>query len=912
MQKWSRLKGSLACLVFRAARVLLIFALVVQVLVLYLHVAGRSVSLPTDWLAEKLERRIGGGVQVKIGQAAWRAPMTIELTDVALGIDVYSEPVVRLRTLVGQWTAGALWWGEVTPDSLLVEGLEAVIPAVHSGTGTGEVAIDDFVVGLMREGRVWNIERADGYVVGVPVQLRGRIRPDTIRLLASARRKHLAAAVDRPDETAAERLGAFFSKVIDVREQLKQIGKPYLELIVGSEARSVMTVECLFSGRSLAVADEFSAGRVFGSGAFALGVSRGTDSRLTFSLAVAAQTESARWKDQLELGLLAAAVHFESIGPMRNGLPGVGLWVHNVRLPDQSLDAAWAHLSIDDWPAVSGRVVVQDHFGFADASGRVDVVQGNGDLDFNAWLNLEHITADSGFVPDRLKDRLSFTKPLSLTGKVHFSDGWELSGSEFEGYCMDLQVYDIRATTLAGAGAYDPVTRRLELRDLFLENDEYTVRGEYIEDFDRNRYRFLLEGSVVPTDLNSLLGEDWWDELFSYFEFSPGHLPSADLDIGGSWDRSTDRWRMYFGSIGVKDFSFRGIDYQAVDLMLYVTQQTVTLFDLDLRQGDKAARAMIQWVDDEQGRDEWLAFSGSSDLPLQPLAITIGKEVEEVVRDFETSGSVSVNVAGRIWDSRLRPQNPEDIFLRVDFADAVSWQGYAFERMAGNVRLLDGVVNLSSMQFGIAGGEGEGTLVLDKDGDGADQFHLDVRVTGADHMELVESIPFTRGVDLAEDEEGDPDRKRSDLSLEIDIAGPVDDVDRITGHGTIRLRKAELGRIHILGGLSRVLDWNIIHFGSFNLTDVDGLFSLADGKVNFPQLEIKGPTVRLEAQGDFTIEGQDLDFYLYVHPVGGIRGPIMRTLTWAFDPVSRSFKVTVKGTWDDPEYTVGFNPLNAF
>lgn len=911
---------------WRALNVLLVVAFGIQVLVLYLHVAGRSIALPAHWIEVRIEEALGEGAKVHIGEAAWRAPMTIELTDFGIGTDSYSDPLLSVRTVVVQWSPGSVLWRDRIPESFVLEGVVAVVPAVHSGSGSPEKLIDDFVIAVIRQGRVWSIERADGYVLEVPLQMAGRLRPETVRHLLEERGVGPKVEdVSQPEVPLGARLGPVLGRMVEIREQLKAVERPYLALTLGSDGLRGITVDWLFSGRSVAIGSEFSSGSIFSTGECKVWAGATDRGRLGFWLLAAAQADAARWRDELKFGRLSAALHFGKEQLAAGSWPEVGLWVHEVESPERRLEAAWAHLNVDEWPSVSGRVMVQDVFGFVAASGRADTERGTADLEISARLDVAEIVRDEALVPVRISEKLSFRDPLSLAGSVAVEEGWTLAGVRFSGSCYNVQAYDIVAATLTGSGEYDPVSRRVVLRDLFLENDRYSVRGDYIEDLDRNRYRFLLSGSVVPTDLNSLLGEDWWDELFGYFEFSPGNLPQADLDLGGSWKRSEDRWRMYFGNVTVRSCRFRGIEYDEVDLMLYITPQAVTLYDMELRRDGQQANAVIQWVDDERGRDKWLGFSGASTLPLMPLATTIGEEVESIVRDFSTTGSVAVEVAGRIWASRLRPDDPEDIFLKVNFADAVSWQGYDFDHIAGDVRLLKGDIFLNNLDFGMAGGTGQGTLLLKTGKEAVESFHLKAKLANADHHELLASLPFTRDKDVMKDEQSSAEEdadppaeadtkssQRGELDLDLDLSGPVDDVNELIGGGAVLLRKGDLGRIHILGRLSRLMDWNVVHFGSFNLTSVDGEFTVGSGDVRFSRLEISGPTVRLDAQGDFTIDGQKLDFTVYVHPLGAARGPIMRTLSWAFDPVTRSFRVTVTGTWDDPEYTVGFNPLNVF
>lgn len=901
-----------------AFQVVLVVVLGVQLLLLYMTVADQAIVLSSERVERRIRETLGPDFEVSVGEASWRAPLAIEFRGISIGVS-RSDPILTVRRAELEWSLGAVLWREAVPDLFVVEGLSVKAPAIHSGSGSAEAIVEDYALEVARRGRGWSVERADGYILGVPALMAGRLRMDVVRSLVKDRpvsEGERISSDSRPEEGKTAPIGQVLGRLVEIREHLKAVDHPFLVLWFNAGGGDGISARWSFTGRSVAIDQDFSAAFIFATGEASVQRTETSGGELEYTLLAAAQAEDIHLNGEWQIDRLSVAAHTGRDKRAEGRYPELGIWVHKLENSQLNLDAAWAHINVDQWPTVTGRVMVLDRLGFAEANVCTDTRAGTAELELVARLNATAVVGDESIVPAQVGSKLTFSEPLSLWAKVLLDEGWELGSVQFRGAGHGVKAYGIEAATVTGAGEYNPGDQRIELHDLFMENGLYSIGGSYIGDLASNRYRFLLSGTVVPTDLNDMLDEDWWNELFSYFKFSPGNLPAADVDIGGCWNRREDRWRMFFGNVWVKSFQFRGIDYDNVDLMFYVTADTVTLFDLLLQHQDRRADAVIQWVDDEHGQEKWLGFSGVSDLPLQSLASTIGDEVEAIARDFVTEGDVTIKVAGRLWSPQLR-KNSEDILLQVNFAEAVSWQGYDFDHIAGDVRLLDGNIRLNNLHFGMAGGNGTGALLLTADGGEIEKFHLVAELDGADHRELLDSVPFTRDAEVYEDKpdasqenEGTP--RRSKLNLKLDLAGPVDDVDQIAGSGSLRLREGDLGRIHIFGRLSRLMDWNVVHFGSFNLANVDGEFSVESGGIHFPQLSISGPTVRLDADGVFTIGGQKLDFTLYVYPLGGGSGPIMRTLSWAFDPVTRSFKVTVSGTWDEPDYSVGFNPLNVF
>jgi hypothetical protein len=149
------------------------------------------------------------------------------------------------------------------------------------------------------------------------------------------------------------------------------------------------------------------------------------------------------------------------------------------------------------------------------------------------------------------------------------------------------------------------------------------------------------------------------------------------------------------------------------------------------------------------------------------------------------------------------------------------------------------------------------------------------------------------------------------LKLTLQSQGYWGQPASFTGQGTLALREAQLGQIHLLGGLSRIINKGPLGLGSLKFNELHANYSFADASVSFDHVHITGPTARLSGHGRYQLADQVLAFRMQLHLLGGLRIPVVSGLLRLLDPFSKIFSLRLQGTLAEPQWVLSphFLPL---
>lgn len=125
------------------------------------------------------------------------------------------------------------------------------------------------------------------------------------------------------------------------------------------------------------------------------------------------------------------------------------------------------------------------------------------------------------------------------------------------------------------------------------------------------------------------------------------------------------------------------------------------------------------------------------------------------------------------------------------------------------------------------------------------------------------------------------------------------------GYGTVSVRQAKLGRIHLLGGLSRVLDSMGLGFSSSDLSTLSVGWTLQDSILTVENGLINGPLLNLSLSGDIDMETKQLSMLADLTLFRGVMSKV-------FSPVSENMQFDLGGTMDNPNWGMRINPLRWF
>ena len=148
----------------------------------------------------------------------------------------------------------------------------------------------------------------------------------------------------------------------------------------------------------------------------------------------------------------------------------------------------------------------------------------------------------------------------------------------------------------------------------------------------------------------------------------------------------------------------------------------------------------------------------------------------------------------------------------------------------------------------------------------------------------------------------DTTKGRADADLDLRL---VKEAILSTGGGRVTLRQADIGQIHLLGGLSRSLTAVGMGFSSLDLDSASLEWRIQDGVFDISQCLITGPVLNLAVDGYIDLRAQQIALQANVMLFRGLASQV-------FAPVGDSFQFDLTGNLENPAWQVRMNPLRWF
>ena len=435
-----------------------------------------------------------------------------------------------------------------------------------------------------------------------------------------------------------------------------------------------------------------------------------------------------------------------------------------------------------------------------------------------------------------------------------------------------------------------------------VKNPGEFASGGYFHHFPSTRFSLIAAGAVFPHSLDNLLGR-WWARIFRDIEASQP-VP-ADVTVWGFW-----RDELSLRSVTAVDA--RGVSYKGAWIP-----------ELSLRVRSNEAWA---WLEELEGRfGEGKRLSGQvalrSNLSEEEdyrgiridLKSTAGWEVVERASGVEAlkmlsfrGGNPEVWARGVIWEDsgkglEARTEALLDFGLRQPEGQCrVSGLELAGLNVTGQIR--EDRLLLEPITGEFAEGILSGTIAVENWQEEARQKRrYDLNLYDANYAPAIEQLSALAS---------DPDEVNEPLikgarqgRLDADlILNTEPDRTGNSGSGTVNLRKADIGRIHVFGGLSRFLDNLGLSFSTLDLNTLSLDWELRGHQLEVQRGLVSGPVLSLQMSGSVDIEKRELglqaDLTLF-------KGVVSKVLT----PMSGNMQFDLVGTLENPEWRVRFTPF---
>ena len=449
---------------------------------------------------------------------------------------------------------------------------------------------------------------------------------------------------------------------------------------------------------------------------------------------------------------------------------------------------------------------------------------------------------------------------------------------------------------------YDPLRLRIDGAHVRKAFDEYAF-GSYWQDFETSRFSLNVGGAIYPPALDRILG-DWWLKIFTNIT-APVPIP-GNVTVWGSWrDFNTIKHithahaeGAYYNGVRVPDLRIRvrSNDRWAAVEMLEAEFPTGSLEGtLAIRLGMGEERWQPYLLDLTSTAD-WESLSGASGI--------------EELRDLTFNGhNPEVRVEGVVWKENVDEEEKASmgklsIGLEQDEGSCLV-KGLRVEDLSLKARYLGQTVAIEPLSGIFAGGIFTGGVYFGNWLDPPNRYrHYDLDLFEARYDEAIGQF-----ADLADNPQairealvGDNQGGKLDLDLNL---WKQSESEPFSGYGYMSIREAQIGQIHVFGGLSRLLDGMGLGFSTLDLDSMSVEWELENKDLIIDNSLVTGPFLELALAGSIDLEERKFALQAAVTPFRNV-------FTMVVSPVSETLQFDLTGPLESPNWRIRFKPFRWF
>lgn len=890
----------------RLLRFLLILALVLQGIIITVAHHYRDIPVP-DFLLQRLHQQLAT-------HDLWFTSKSIKIDPygqlIIKNAEIYhndfDQPLIITHLAVAEFSLIQLLIGTWALESIRVADATLFCPPLYSPSGVTEKGIENIFLDmeLTYTGlTIHNLQLQSGplrtSIQGHLPQplLNAQVRSDTTRQLID---------ITTQLHQALQHLETWISQ----RKILQHVKQPTLRILFHPDQQAVLQANVKFHSLGITHPAGLQTGPISAQCVFNYNQHWTLQGHASYL-----NTAYARWQNQVA----SQAIHIKfptQIMPLdlvNNAItkiiPHTEIHAHAVTINGLNLDAITLDTIAYDATTLQGAAFLSTGKQYIELQAAIECATHAGTIELNACWNPTLLLALDSIPSRPIFDQFTIPDAPSIEASLDLGPGFSIERIDYTTEFSRIAYRDIDLVHLSVQGHY--ANSILDIEAAHLISNRYAVTGSYWQNLSTQDYRFLLEGTIDPTDLNSIIREDWWQDLWPMFEFH-SELPYSNIDLRGRYFGGASHRRI-FAFNHFKDTSFRNTRLRQFTGYLLGLPKSIRLHQLKA-EGHRGGNTDIevQWDYRNGPSSKYMTqFAGSSSLPLDDAARMIGQETRDFVADFAIDHLPYLKACGILFGKNSHREGEEFLQIRGEIDHPVSYRSVNFDFVNFTAFKTAQYVKLRDFQFGLGQGIATGEIDVSLTAD-PPYITFDAALERAQYQKIVAAMPTVFEAQNEKKPDNTP-QNPSHIDLQLRGQGPFSNVWQLVGEGRLQVYDTDFGRLHLMGALSRYFYNNTkLTFGSLKFDRAASTFRYKNGVFSFPDVIISGPSARINASGQLKLPEKALDFELLLSPFSEVETPIISQLLYIFNPLAKSLKAELTGTIDDPLYDIDFKPLKVF
>lgn len=497
---------------------------------------------------------------------------------------------------------------------------------------------------------------------------------------------------------------------------------------------------------------------------------------------------------------------------------------------------------------------------------------------------------------------MSFAEPVTVHGQLALGAEAAFERVDFRLAARGWDYAPLMVERIELAGSITPTMLDFGPASVQTTHDAFTAY--YQQNLINDDYRVRAIGSVRPLEVSRLVDEDWWDDLWQRFELGERGV-WTDFDLFGRYNGGrAHKW--LYGAADVMNFEYQDVPLRRLYTRFYLLPETLDLFEFNAlaEEGQLEGGLSFRTVVGADDRVH-LAVRATSTLPLEAVAGVIGPDAEPFLGILQATSSPLLRGSGLIFGEDSPRAGERFLNVVARFGEPLRVEQVWLDHLS--LRVLDSpsFMRIRDVSFGLGGGQGRAGLDIVPVSEQTDRLRVQFNVTDVEHHRLCQALAERFPLLADPDPEGPYAGK---VSLMGDLEGVLGELPSFQGQGELRLREADLGEVALLGELTRALQGAGIDFGKLTFTQGQSSLQLRDGLLYLPDVQITGPTAKLEGNGYLNLVDEAVELRAVLLPFGDVTQDILGPVLQTISRLGSIADIRLSGPLQEPEFGVSFRP----
>ena len=452
------------------------------------------------------------------------------------------------------------------------------------------------------------------------------------------------------------------------------------------------------------------------------------------------------------------------------------------------------------------------------------------------------------------------------------------------------------------------INKRLMTSNSFKINHR-TSSINTIFDLESGDYSCSISGYNFSSDLNPIMPK-WWLNTFKDFSYNDNTICIHDFNVYGTL--TSPSLSLLVGSVKAENLNYKGVLFKHADVSVIKrkTCTQITLKDIRTQEGKAKGAIKITKRPDGFKKPESIRTKIKGELTLKTAEKLLGRNVRKTLSNFQSPHTHTIEFESVFFNPYYTENKNKSYYdLSIEKTKPILFFNRPFDQLTAKIYGRNNQHHIRSAHAEFAGGQIDFEADILETSSNDPKLRINLSLSNCDYKKSIQDIFQNKYTNVTT--EG---YRPLDLDLTLKSDGALLNLTKHNGFGNLEINGPGLGKIHLLGPLSKALEQLKIPLGVFSLNQLESNFMIREEQINVKSFEINGNESYVSGQGQIFIPTQEINFKMSVDLLKNknLSFSKLGSLGEILNPLTRIFNFSVSGTIQNQKWRSAFDPRNLF